>query len=70
VTEARKLHIPILAMVDSNCNPDVIDYVIPANDDAIRGIRLIVSKIADAAAEGLQRRQSRYEGYDAEAGAA
>lgn len=70
VTEARKLHIPILAMVDSNCNPDTIDYVIPANDDAIRGIRLIVSKIADAAAEGLQRRQSRYEGHEAEASAA
>src|SRR3712207_3276717 len=67
VTEARKLHIPILAMVDSNCDPDVIDYVIPANDDAIRGIRLIVSKIADAAVEGLQRRQSRYEEYEGEA---
>jgi small subunit ribosomal protein S2 len=70
VSEARKLHIPILAMVDSNCNPDVIDYVIPANDDAIRGIRLIVNKIADAAAEGLQRRQSRYEGHEGEANAA
>ncbi len=69
VTEATKLHIPILAMVDSNCNPDEIDYVIPANDDAIRGIRLIVSKIADAAIEGQQRRQSRYEGYEAEASA-
>ncbi len=69
VTEARKLHIPILAMVDSNCNPDVIDYVIPANDDAIRGIRLIVSKVADAAIEGQQRRQSRYEGYEADASA-
>ena len=67
VTEARKLHIPILAMVDSNCNPDLIDYIIPANDDAIRGIRLIVSKIADAAIEGQQRRQSRYEGYEDEA---
>jgi small subunit ribosomal protein S2 len=69
VTEARKLHIPILAMVDSNCNPDVIDYIIPANDDAIRGIRLIVSKVADAAIEGQQRRQSRYEGYEADASA-
>jgi small subunit ribosomal protein S2 len=64
VAEARKLHLPVMAMVDSNCNPDVIDYVIPANDDAIRGIRLIVSKIADAAIEGQQRRQSRYEGYE------
>jgi len=66
VTEARKLRIPILAMVDSNCNPDLVDYVIPANDDAIRGIRLMVSKIADAAVEGQQRRQSRYEGHEAE----
>jgi small subunit ribosomal protein S2 len=66
VTEARKLRIPILAMVDSNCNPELIDFVIPANDDAIRGIRLIVSKIADAAIEGQQRRQSRYEGYESE----
>jgi small subunit ribosomal protein S2 len=56
-------------MVDSNCNPDVIDYIIPANDDAIRGIRLIVSKVADAAIEGQQRRQSRYEGYEADASA-
>jgi small subunit ribosomal protein S2 len=61
VAEARKLGLPVIAMVDSNCNPDVIDVVIPANDDAIRGIRLIVSKIADAAAEGVARRQSRFE---------
>lgn len=62
VAEANKLGIPILAMVDSNCNPDLIDIVIPANDDAIRGIRLIVSKIADAALHGQELRQSRYEG--------
>ena len=68
VAEARKLHIPIIAMVDSNCNPDVIDTVIPANDDAIRGIRLIVSKIADGAINGQQQRQSRYEGYEGEGG--
>jgi small subunit ribosomal protein S2 len=61
VAEARKLGLPVIAMVDSNCNPDVIDVVIPANDDAIWGIRLIVSKIADAAAEGVARRQSRFE---------
>lgn len=66
VAEARKLHIPIIAMVDSNCNPDVIDIVIPANDDAIRGIRLIVSKIADAAINGKQQRLSRYEGYESQ----
>jgi small subunit ribosomal protein S2 len=68
VAEARKLHIPIIAMVDSNCNPDLIDIVVPANDDAIRGIRLIVSKIADAAINGLQQRQSRHEGYEGEGG--
>jgi len=68
VAEARKLGMPIIAMVDSNCNPDVIDIVIPANDDAIRGIRLIASKIADAAMAGQQMRQSRFEGYEAEAG--
>ncbi len=62
VAEARKLGIPIVAMVDTNCDPDLIDVVIPANDDAIRGVRLIVSKIADAAIEGQQRRQARYEG--------
>jgi small subunit ribosomal protein S2 len=67
VAEARKLGIPIAAMVDTNCNPDVIDYVIPANDDAIRGVRLILSKMAEAAIEGQQRRQSRYEGATNEA---
>ena len=68
VSEARKLGVPIVAMVDSNCNPEMIDFVIPANDDAIRGIRLIVSKVADAAIEGQQRRQSRYEGPEGEPG--
>lgn len=68
VAEARKLGIPVLAMVDSNCDPDLIDVVIPANDDAIRGIRLIVSKIADAAVEGQERRQARFESNEAEAG--
>ena len=68
VNEARKLGVPIIAMVDSNCDPLLIDFVIPANDDAIRGIRLIASKIADAAIEGQQRRQSRFEGPEAELG--
>ncbi|MFS8651838.1 MAG: 30S ribosomal protein S2 [Caldibacillus sp.] len=54
VQEARKLNIPIVAMVDTNCDPDEIDYVIPANDDAIRAVRLITSKIADAVIEGRQ----------------
>ncbi|GIV98074.1 MAG: 30S ribosomal protein S2 [Herpetosiphonaceae bacterium] len=59
VEEARKLGIPIVAMVDTNCDPDLIDFVIPANDDAIRGIRLIAGKIADACIEGMNRRQSQ-----------
>jgi small subunit ribosomal protein S2 len=56
VTEANKLHIPIVAMVDTNCNPDPIDYPIPSNDDAIRAIKLMTGKIADAVIEGLQMR--------------
>jgi small subunit ribosomal protein S2 len=52
VTEARKLKIPVIAVVDTNCDPDLIDYIIPGNDDAIRAIRLFVSRIADAATEG------------------
>jgi small subunit ribosomal protein S2 len=56
VKEANKLDIPIVAMVDTNCDPDPIDYVIPANDDAIRAIRLITSKVADAVLEGQQIR--------------
>ena len=58
VKEARKVGIPIVAMVDTNCDPDLIDYVIPTNDDAIRSIRLITGKIADAAIEGQNRRES------------
>ena len=52
VAEARKLSIPIVAIVDTNCNPDDINYIIPGNDDAIRAIRLISSRIADAVLEG------------------
>ena len=54
IAEARKLHIPIVAIVDTNCDPDEIDYVIPANDDAIRAIRLISSTMANAVQEGRQ----------------
>ena len=54
IAEARKLHIPIVAIVDTNCDPDEIDYVIPANDDAIRAIRLISSTMANAVQEGMQ----------------
>jgi small subunit ribosomal protein S2 len=56
VTEANKLNIPIVAMVDTNCDPDPIDYPIPSNDDAIRAIKLMAGKIADAAIEGMQLR--------------
>jgi small subunit ribosomal protein S2 len=57
VREADRLEIPIVAVVDTNCNPDLIDHVIPGNDDAIRAIRLITSKMADAALEGLALRK-------------
>jgi small subunit ribosomal protein S2 len=52
VAEANKLNIPVIAIVDTNCNPEEIDYIIPGNDDAIRTIRLIASQIADAYREG------------------
>ncbi|TCP58851.1 SSU ribosomal protein S2P [Tumebacillus sp. BK434] len=54
VAEARKLGIPIVAIVDTNCDPDEIDYVIPGNDDAIRAVKLLTGKIADAILEGRQ----------------
>lgn len=58
VAEGQRTEIPIVAMVDTNCNPEVIDYPIPANDDAIRAIRLLTGKIADAILEGQQERES------------
>lgn len=57
VKEARKLHIPIIAITDTNCDPDEIDFVVPGNDDAIRSIKLFTSRIADACIEGQQRRR-------------
>jgi len=63
-TEAKKLGIPVIAIVDTNCNPDGIDYPIPANDDAVKTIRLICSKIADAIMEG------KTEAFSGEAGVA
>ncbi len=57
VAEARKLNIPVVAIVDTNCDPDEIDYVIPGNDDAIRAVKLISSRIADAVLEGKQGEQ-------------
>lgn len=59
IKEADRMGIPIVAVVDTNCSPDKIDCVIPANDDAIRAIRLMTSKIADAALEGLALRKER-----------
>ncbi len=55
VREGMRLNIPIVAIVDTNCNPDEIDYIIPGNDDAIRAIRLLSSRVADACVEGRQR---------------
>ncbi|MEJ5377442.1 MAG: 30S ribosomal protein S2 [bacterium] len=59
VKEARKLGIPVVAIVDTNCDPDEVDYVIPGNDDAIRAIKLFSSLIADACLEGLAAREQR-----------
>ncbi len=61
VAEAIKLHIPIVAIVDTNCNPDEIDYVIPGNDDAIRAVKLIAGAMADAVLEGKQGEQTTEE---------
>ena len=58
VLEAKKLHIPVIAIVDTNCDPDDADYIIPGNDDAIRAIKLISSVIADAVIEGKQGEQT------------
>jgi len=57
VAEARTLHIPIVAIIDTNCDPDEVDYPIPGNDDAIRAVKLITAKIADAVLEGRQGEQ-------------
>jgi len=61
IAEARKLHIPIIAIVDTNCDPDEIDYFIPGNDDAIRAIRLISSTMASAILEGRQGEDAEVE---------
>ena len=54
IKEAQKLNIPIVAIVDTNCDPDEVDYVIPGNDDAIRAVKLLTNKIAEAVIEGSQ----------------
>jgi small subunit ribosomal protein S2 len=61
VLEANRLGIPVVAIVDTNCDPDEVDYVIPGNDDAIRGIRLITARVADAVIEGRQLQAARIE---------
>lgn len=58
ISEAKKLGIPTIAIVDTNCDPEDIDFVIPGNDDAIRALRLITAKLADAAVEGMHERQA------------
>jgi len=62
VQEARKMQIPLLAIVDSNCDPTEIDFPIPGNDDAIRAIRLLTSRVADAALEGKKLAEERLQG--------
>src|SRR5260370_18492734 len=66
VKEANSLNIPIVALVDTNCDPDQIDYVIPANDDAIPAIKLLAGKIADAPLEGIAMRKATA-GFEEEA---
>lgn len=66
VAEAHKLNIPIVAIIDTNCDPDEIDYPIPGNDDAIRAVRLLTGKIADAIIEGRQGEAAEAPAEDAE----
>src|SRR3989337_359244 len=66
IHEANLLEIPVIALVDTNCDPTNIDYVIPSNDDAIRAIKLLVAKIADAVLEGLALRKEVEEAMPAE----
>jgi small subunit ribosomal protein S2 len=61
IQEARKLQIPIIAIVDTNCDPDEVDYIIPGNDDAIRAVKLLTEKMADAVIEGRQGEQMEAE---------
>jgi len=66
VAEAKKLGIPIIAIVDTNCDPDEIDYVIPGNDDAIRAVKLIAGAMASAVIEGRQGQEEAVEETAAE----
>jgi small subunit ribosomal protein S2 len=58
VDEARKLKIPVIGIVDTNCDPDEVDFVVPGNDDALRAIRLVASRVADAVISGRDMKQS------------
>ncbi|MDQ7857463.1 MAG: 30S ribosomal protein S2 [Armatimonadota bacterium] len=69
VAEARKLGIPVVAILDTNCDPDEVDYAIPGNDDAIRAVRLITNRVANACLEGLEERR-KHEIHEEEAEAA
>lgn len=69
VKEARKLGIPIIAMIDTNCDPDLVDYPIPANDDALKSIRLVTSVIAHAVNEGKRSKETRDANEDPRQGA-
>jgi small subunit ribosomal protein S2 len=68
VKEANTLKIPVIALVDTNCDPDPIDYVIPANDDAIRAIKLLTGKMAEATLEGIALRKARVDEGELEEG--
>lgn len=70
VSEARKLQIPIVAITDTNCDPELVDYVIPGNDDAIRAVRLMAGAIADACIYGTARRRDFQQGREREGGRA
>ena len=70
VSEARRLHIPIVAITDTNCDPDRVDYLIPGNDDAIRSVRLITGAVADACIYGSARRRDHGPAREREGGAA
>jgi small subunit ribosomal protein S2 len=68
ISEARKLSIPIVAITDTNCNPEQVNYIIPGNDDAIRSVRLITSAVADACVYGAARRRDFQQGRDRDGG--
>jgi len=68
VKEANILDIPVIALVDTNCDPDPIDHIIPANDDAIRAIKLLTGKMADAVLEGIALRKTRVDDEELEEG--